>query len=111
MEKSKKPTSDGLKILYREFVDGKPEMIALLEEERANADIAHQIYVLRKQAKLSQRALAKLIGTTASAICRLENNDYNGHSLAMLRRIAAALNKRVEFKFVDLETESKRKRA
>lgn len=111
MEKRREPTSDGLEILHRRYFEGKPEMLALLEEERANAEIAHQIYVLRKQAKLSQRALAKLIGTTASAICRLENSDYDGHSLAMLRRVAAALNKRVELTFVDLADESKLKRA
>lgn len=37
---------------------------------------------------LSQRELAKLVGTTASVICRLEDADYDGHSLSMLIRIA-----------------------
>jgi hypothetical protein len=41
-----------------------------------------------------------MIGTTASVISRLEDADYEGHSLAMLRRIAAALDKRVEIRFV-----------
>ncbi len=41
-----------------------------------------------------------MVGTTASVICRLEDADYEGHSLAMLQRIAAALNKRVEIRFV-----------
>ena len=71
-----------------------------MAEEEANAEIARKIYDLRTQAGLSQRALAKLVGTTASVICRLEDSDYEGHSLAMLRRIAAALNKRVEIRFV-----------
>jgi hypothetical protein len=53
--------------------------------------------------RLSQRQLAKLIGTTASVICRLEDADYEGHSLAMLNRIAAALNRRVEINFVPAE--------
>jgi hypothetical protein len=44
--------------------------------------------------------LGKLIGTTASVIWRLEDADYEGHSLAMLRRIAAALNQRIEIRFV-----------
>jgi transcriptional regulator with XRE-family HTH domain len=44
--------------------------------------------------------LANLVGTTASAICRLENADYAGHSLAMLNRIAAAFKQRVEIRFV-----------
>ena len=57
---------------------------------------------------IRQRELAKLLGTTASAICRLEDADYEGHSLAMLRRIATALNKRVEIRFVPVKT-AKRK--
>ena len=48
------------------------------------------IYALRKAAGLSQRALADLVGTTASVICRLEDAEFEGHSLAMLHRIAAA---------------------
>jgi hypothetical protein len=38
--------------------------------------------------------------TSASVISRLEGADYQGHSLAMLRRIAAALNQRVEIRFL-----------
>ena len=78
-------------------------MLATLEEERANAEIARSIYKLRTDAGLSQRELAKLVGTSASAICRLEDADYEGHSLGMLRRIAAALNKRVEIRFVSVK--------
>lgn len=78
-------------------------MLAMLEEERANAEIARSIYKLRTDAGLSQRELAKLVRTSASAICRLEDADYEGHSLGMLRRIAAALNKRVEIRFVSVK--------
>jgi predicted transcriptional regulator len=49
---------------------------------------------------LSQRELAKKVGTSASAICRLEDADYDGHSLSMLKRIAEALDKRVEIRFL-----------
>lgn len=82
-------------------------MLAMLEEERANAEIARSIYKLRTDAGLSQRELAKLVGTSASAICRLEDADYEGHSLGMLRRIAAALNKRVEIRFVSVKQGAK----
>ena len=43
-----------------------------------------------------------MVGTTASAICRLEDADYEGHSLAMLNRIASALKRRVEIRFVSV---------
>jgi transcriptional regulator with XRE-family HTH domain len=89
------------------FAD-KPEMMTLLEEERANSLVARRIYELRESAGLSQRELAKLTGTTASVICRLEDSDYEGHSLAMLRRIAAALNKRVEIRFVAVRPNGKK---
>ncbi|MGC8643766.1 MAG: hypothetical protein ACP5XB_28230, partial [Isosphaeraceae bacterium] len=39
------------------------------------------------------------IGTTPSVINRLEDADYSGHSLPMLRRIAAALGRRLEIRF------------
>ena len=41
--------------------------------------------------------------TTASVICRLEDADYEGHSLAMLNRIAEAMDRRVEIRFVPLK--------
>jgi hypothetical protein len=44
--------------------------------------------------------LAELVGTTESAISRQEDAAYDGHSLTMLRRIAAVLNQRVEVRFV-----------
>ena len=99
MRKKRKPTTDAVEILHRRYFEGRPERLALLEEERANAEIARKIYELRTKGGLTQRELAKLIGTTASVICRLEDADYEGHSLGMLRRIATALNKRVEIRF------------
>ncbi len=82
--------------------EGDPEKLKSLAECRANEDIARKIQALRTKAGLTQAQLAKLTGTTASAICRLEDADYEGHSVAMLRRIAAALNRRVEIRFLPL---------
>jgi predicted transcriptional regulator len=44
--------------------------------------------------------LARRVGTTQSVISRLEDAGYEGHSLAMLNRIAAAMERRVEIRFV-----------
>jgi len=106
MPKKRKPTTDAVEILHRRYFEGKPEMLAALEEARANDEVARRIYELRTKAKLSQRQLAKLVGTTASVICMLEDADYTGHSLGMLRRIAAALHRRVEIRFVSLRHKS-----
>lgn len=100
-------TTDAIKILDRRLGMDKPEMQALYAEVEADDEIARHIYNLRTKAGLSQRALAKLVGTTASVICRLEDGDYEGHSLAMLRRIAAALNKRLEIRFVSLKSKKR----
>jgi len=98
-QKTQKRTTDALEIMDR-LTGNSPEMADLLEQERANLDIARKIYDLRTKAKLSQGELAKKVGTTQSVISRLEDADYEGHSLAMLRRIAAALEKRVQIRFV-----------
>jgi ribosome-binding protein aMBF1 (putative translation factor) len=112
MTKTKtKKTTDAVDILHRRYVAGKPERMADLEQIRADDAVARKIYDLRTKAGLSQRAFAKLVGTTASVICRLEDADYEGHSLAMLNRIAAALDKRVEIHFVPLREGSHSKRA
>jgi len=71
----------------------------MLAEERSNAEIARRIYDLRTKVGLTQAALAKRIGTTASVISKLEDADYEGHSLSMLQRIAAVLGLRVTIGF------------
>jgi ribosome-binding protein aMBF1 (putative translation factor) len=96
----KKTTTNATEIIHRRYFKNKPDMMALLEEERLHANIARQIRDLRTEAGLSQRGLARQVGTTASVICRLESADYNGHSLSMLQRIAAALNRRVEVQLI-----------
>ncbi len=101
MPKTKRtPTSNAVEILHRRYYEGRPERLAALEEARANDNVARKITALRLQTGLTQRQLAKLVGTTASVICRLESADYEGHSLAMLQRIADALKQRVEIRFV-----------
>ena len=97
--RQRKKTENGLELLGKWYVDGNARMQTILEEERKNAAIARDIFELRERAGLSQRQLARLAETTASVICKLEDADYEGHSLSMLRRIAAALGCSVEVKF------------
>src|ERR1700722_7833506 len=97
--KMQKRTSDALVIIDK-LTGNSPEMAELLEQEQANLDIARKIYELRTRAKLSQAELAKKVGTTQSVISRLEDPAFEGHSLAMPRRIASALERRVEIRFL-----------
>jgi DNA-binding transcriptional regulator YiaG len=99
MASKKRFKSPALNYAYQRYIASNGAKAAF-EGELANAEIAGQIFKLRTKAQLSQRQFAARTGTTASVICRLEHADYTGHSLVMLRRIAAALNKRVEIRFV-----------
>jgi DNA-binding XRE family transcriptional regulator len=100
--KKRKLKSATLQWTYDRYIGNDPKQVEEYEQELLNAEIARKIYDLRTKAALSQRELARRVGTTASAICRLEDADYEGHSLFMLKRIAEALDKRVEIRFMPL---------
>ncbi len=106
MPKNKKSreTTDAVEIVHRRYFEGKPEMMAMLEEELVNAELSRLVYDLRTGAKLTQAQLAKRVGTTQSVISRLEDADYEGHSLAMLRRIARSVGCVVEIRVCPSET-------
>ena len=91
----KEKTTDAVRILHGRYVKEDPERKASVESERGNAEVARLIYDLRKEAGLSQQELANLVGTTQSVISRLEDADYNGHSLTMLNLIAEAIKQRL----------------
>ena len=101
--RKKKLTTDAVEILYKRVIGKDADMKALLAEVESEMEVAEQIHNLRMEAGLSQKELADRIGTSASVICRLEDADYEGHSLSMLRRIAAVLNQRVKVSFVPQE--------
>jgi ribosome-binding protein aMBF1 (putative translation factor) len=94
-----KKTSDAVAILDR-MAGGSPELRRLTEEARINASVAQLIYAARTKAGLSQADLAERIGTKQSVISRLEDADYEGHSLGMLQRIATALGQCLEIRFL-----------
>lgn len=92
-------TKDALKILGR--VTGENESVkAGIAKARVNFEVAQMIFDARTKAGLSQSELATLIGSKQPVIARLEDADYEGHSLTMLQRIAAALEQRLELRFV-----------
>ena len=76
-----------------------------MEEATVNALVAGAIYDARKASGLTQEQLANMIGTKQPVISQLENADYEGHSLSMLKRIADALGKRLEIRFVPRNSE------
>jgi ribosome-binding protein aMBF1 (putative translation factor) len=95
----KKTTTDALKILAH-IAGNDPRRQHSFEGEIANREVAHKIFQLRQSSGLSQVELARRAGTTQSVISRLEDADYEGHSLAMLNRIAAGVERRVDIRFL-----------
>ncbi len=81
------------------------ELQQMIADETVNAEVARLIYKVRKAAGLTQTELAELIGSKQPVIARLEDADYEGHSLTMLQRIAISLNQRIEINFVPVEVQ------
>src|ERR1700694_580813 len=96
-------TKDALKILDRLTENSEP-IKAGIAQARVNLAVAQRIYDARTKARLSQSDLAALIGSKQPVIARLEDADYEGHSLTMLQRIAAALEHRLELRLVPTRT-------
>jgi len=53
-------------------------------------DLALLVREMRESADFTQSELARRASTTQSVIARLEDAEYTGHSLPMLKRIASA---------------------
>ena len=92
-------TRDALKILDH-LTGDDAALQQLIAEEAVNAKVARMIYEARTKARLTQQQLADLVGTKQPVIARLEDADYEGHSLGMLQRIATALHRRVEIRLM-----------
>lgn len=69
-------------------------------KETAAAELAEEVYALRERHGLTQLALARLIDSSQSAIARMEDSTYTGHSISVLRRMAAAVGEHVSVRFV-----------
>jgi transcriptional regulator with XRE-family HTH domain len=98
MGRTKRKTKDFAEVI-RARIAADPELARMVEEEAFNANIAQQVYDLRNEAGLTQTQLAELVQTHQSVISRIEDSDYDGHSLGLLKRIAFALNKRLRVDF------------
>ncbi len=73
----------GKKLANPDFKEG-------FELEYEKISIGEQLSRLRNLAQLTQASVAKKIGTTASAISRYENAEYDRYELQTLQKIVAA---------------------
>ncbi len=70
------------------------------ENEAEKLSIGEQLVELRMKAGLTQAAVAKKVGTTASAISRYEIASYDRYEVGTLRKIAKACGGILKLSFI-----------
>jgi ribosome-binding protein aMBF1 (putative translation factor) len=98
MKRRKKTNFD---LLHEEMMK-RPGSAAFAAQADKDWDVAVQLHDLRERLGISQADLARKLKTSQQQISRLENPAYEGHSMRMLKRLAAALDATVELRFVPL---------
>jgi ribosome-binding protein aMBF1 (putative translation factor) len=96
----KKKTDKAVKLLHDRYIGDDEKRKASLDDERLNAQMARTIHQMRVESGMTQKQLAGMVGTTQSVISRLEDADYEGHSISMVNRIATALERQVRVQLV-----------
>lgn len=91
---TRKATRSGKGWIDKKLAD--PKFRRGFEEESQKLAIGEQLSRLRQEAGLTQAQVAKRTGTTASAISRYENADYDRYELRTLQRIVRACGGRIE---------------
>lgn len=76
-----------------------PEFKAEWDKSEAAYQITRELIKARIEKNLSQRELAKTIGTTQAVISRIENMTVSP-TVSTLQRFAHSLGKKLEIKFV-----------
>ena len=88
-------SADALLMLDRLTGDDS-SLRATIQEEILNSHVASLVYNARLQAGLTQDRLADRIGVETVVIADVEEADYDGSAIAVLQRVAAALDQEVK---------------
>lgn len=91
--------SGALKYLYEKYIKDDPERMASVEEEMVNAEVAQRLYDFRTELGLTVEEFAARADVAPSTISDLEECDYDGDSLEMFAKIAAAFGKIVSLEW------------
>lgn len=70
------------------------------EEERRALALAIKIARIREKRGLTQKDLAKAMGTSQQAVSRIESGKYEGFTLKTLEKIAAATRSRLKIELI-----------
>ncbi len=76
-----------------------PKFRKAFAEEHEKISIGERLVRMRLSAKLTQAEVARKAGTTASAISRYENAEYDRYEVRTLRRIAEACGGKLQLVF------------
>jgi len=90
-------------IKFRDYLKEElknPEFKKAFDEEEVYASLAIQIAKLREKQKLTQKDLARKLHTTQQTVSRLEDIHNSSFSLNTLVKLAEALHKKLDIKFV-----------
>jgi len=85
--------------LKKEYIEKKSDIKDFYDQEEQRLKTAVKVMELRGQYHLSQRNLAEKAGVPQSTIARIENGSVNT-SVGMLGKIANAVDKELEVKFI-----------
>ena len=83
-----------------------PEFVKEYEALEPEYQVARAVLTLRLQRGLSQTELAKRAGTKQASVSRVERAE-TVPTLTLLKKLAAALDSRLEIRFVPLEEDVK----
>ena len=84
-----------------------PEKLAAVGRRN---DLYRELKVQRLERKMSQTVVAAAMGTSQSAVARMENVDGYAPNLATLEKYTRALGYRIEFKLTPIPETSEAKR-
>lgn len=85
--------------LKKEYIEKNSDIKDFYDQEEQRLKTAVKVMELRGQYHLSQRNLAEKAGVPQSTIARIENGSVNT-SVGMLGKIANAVDKELEVKFI-----------
>jgi predicted XRE-type DNA-binding protein len=94
---------DFLDEVIAESTAQNPDFPRLMEEARRKREFMHALKAERKRRKVSQKKVAKAMGTTQSAVSELESNTAGDARLSTFEKYAEAIGYAVEFHLVPVE--------
>lgn len=94
---------DDLARMVAERSVSNPDFGLLVEAYQQNSDLLDALADARKKLGLTQRAVAKSMGTSQAAVNRLEAAEVDP-KLSTIQRLAVALGGKIEWHFVSVAT-------